>query len=271
MRFFITKTSFYGNYAPFKCTEHLFHALTSKRPDNLYCTALVLIRDLDTYVWLWDTTPIFWVEKIFLHTDYLLADKNLIWEPEKRWLVGKGQLCQPCQSSGSHHTMNGKRDSCSYSLQMFAQASSPVDVTHTSGISRTRQCPFYWIKKELSTKKGSFGVFFVSKKLFHSPTWKGNTSWFHLVHLILSLRCALISDGWSPETFCTSAHTETRYCTETKYRLFSKLLSWRLLDGEKLNCASIIFHLSCTGNLFHNLLSTLPKPIKNGYKPWNSM
>lgn len=60
--------------------------------------------------------------------------------------------------------------------------------------SRTRQCPFYWIKKGLSAKRGSVALF-VSKKLYHSPTWKGNTSWFHLVHLILSLRCTLISNG----------------------------------------------------------------------------
>lgn len=34
--------------------------------------------------------------------------------------------------------------------------------------------------------------------------------------------------------FCTLAHTETRYCIETKYRLFSKLLrAGGMLDREK--------------------------------------
>lgn len=82
----------------------------------------------------------------------------------------------------------------------FCQASSLADVTHTNGILRTRQCPFYRIKKALGaflSKKGSV-VLFVGKTLWHCPAWEGNMSWFHLVHVPLPFRCALISHGWGP-------------------------------------------------------------------------
>lgn len=77
------------------------------------------------------------------------------------------------------------------------------------------------------------------------------------------ITCALlISAGWDLEMLCTLAHNETRYCIEMKHRLPSKwLIAVNMLDGEKITCASIIFHAGCMGNLFHGLLSRLPKAI----------
>lgn len=65
------------------------------------------------------------------------------------------------------------------------------------------------------------------------------------------ITCALISVGWDLEMLCTLAHAETRYCIEMKHRLLSKrLIAGNMLDGEKITCASIIFHSGCMGNLF---------------------